>query len=107
MCFLSCKVLHYGKVRISFRNNKGHALAHRGGGHKKNYRLVDFYNIYWHLVGVVHFLSYDPNRSGFLAFLAYPNGVVSYVLAAKGLAPGSLIYSGFGASLRSGSRFYL
>lgn len=34
--------LIYGKKRISCRNNKGHSLAHRGGGHKKRYRIIDF-----------------------------------------------------------------
>lgn len=103
----SLSLFSFGKIRKSFRNNKGHALAHSGGGHKRRYILVNFKDSYWHMNGFVLSLHYDPNRSARLALVSYPNGVLSYILAPSGLCPGSVIYSGFNTNHTLGSRFYL
>lgn len=101
------KSLTHGKLRISFRNNQGKALAHRGGGHKRNHVLVDYVQPIWHLRGFVISLVYDPNRAARLACVSYSNGVVSYVLAPLGVYPGTTLYSDYNAEFTPGSRFYL
>ena len=101
------KKLVYGKNRIDFRNNKGRVLAHRGGGHKRLYRIVDFKRKIINLYGLVISLEYDPNRTAFIALVCYSNGVFSYIIAPMGIIPGSIIYSGYGASFTPGSVFQL
>lgn len=99
--------LIYGKKRISCRNNKGHSLSHRGGGHKKKYRIIDFSRNIWNVPAIVKCLDYDPNRSALIALLAYSNGFVSYIIAPFGVKPGDVLYSGVGASMTPGNCFYL
>ena len=80
------------KTNISGRNNKGRiATFHRGGGHKRLYRLIDFKRSVIDLEGYVIRLEYDPNRSAYIALIAYPNGKIVYTLAAQGLKPGDKI----------------
>lgn len=99
--------LTYGKSRIDFRNNKGRALAHRGGGHKRLYRVVDFKRQVINVPGIVINLEYDPNRTALLALVSYSNGIICYILAPFGITPGSIIQSGVGAPLTAGSAFPL
>lgn len=100
------KTFVYGKKRISFRDNQGHQLAHRGGGHKKNYLIVNFSDNIWHLPGLTLTIKYDPNRSARLALVSYPNGILTYIIAPAGCFPGFLFYSGFDATVTVGVRFY-
>lgn len=101
------KKLMYGKRRIDFRTNKGHALAHRGGGHKRLYRVVDFQRKLINVYAIVLSLEYDPNRTALIALVSYSNGILSYILAPMGITPGSIIYSGVNASVTPGSVFPL
>src|SRR5512136_2500834 len=79
---------HY-KRRISGRNNKGHlTIRHRGGGHKKLYRIIDFRRDKRDIPARVVSLEYDPNRSARIALLAYLDGEKRYILAPDGLAVG-------------------
>lgn len=101
------KKLIYGKNRIDFRNNKGRALAHRGGGYKRNYRIVDFKRNVINVYGIVLSLEKDPNRTAMIALVSYSNGIICYILAPMGIKPGSLVYSGVDAMFTPGSVFPL
>lgn len=100
--------LIYGKKRIDFRNNQGKALAHRGGGNKINFIIVDYKQFVWHVRGFVISLFCNSKRTAKLALVSYSNGLISNILAPAGLYPGSSIYSGYDAAFGSiGGRFYL
>lgn len=73
------------------RNNQGRiTVRHIGGGHKRRLRVIDFSrNI--NLEGVVESIEYDPNRSAFIALIAYQNGSKAYVVAPKNLKVGDTI----------------
>lgn len=100
--------LVYGKKRIDFRNNQGKVLAHRGGGNKLNFIIVDYKQFIWHVRGFIISIFCNAGRTGKLALVSYPNGLISHILAPAGLYPGTSIYSGYDATFSSiGSRFYL
>ena len=86
------------------RNNTGRMTTrHRGGGHKRRYRLVDFRR---NKVGVearVAAIEYDPNRSARLALLVYADGEKRYILAPVGLRTGDRVSAGPGADIRPGN----
>jgi large subunit ribosomal protein L2 len=68
------------------RNNLGRITSrHRGGGHKKAYRLVDFKRNKLDMPATVKRIEYDPIRSAFLALIEYEDGTLSYILAAQGM----------------------
>jgi large subunit ribosomal protein L2 len=74
------------------RNAYGRVTSrHRGGGHKRHYRIVDFRRKVLDLPARVQALEYDPNRTANLALIVYANGVKSYILAPKGLKVGDAI----------------
>jgi len=76
------------------RNNKGRlASRHRGGGHKKMYRIVDFRRDKLEIPGVVETLEYDPNRSSFISLIKYRDGERRYILAPSDLKVGQTIVS--------------
>jgi len=80
------------------RNSSGKMTAsHRGGGHKRRYRLIDFKR---NKSGVAEVLSieYDPNRTAFIALIQYADGEKRYIVAPNGLAVGSKISSDAGSS---------
>jgi len=84
--------------RRSGRNNQGVITArHRGGGHKRRYRVVDFRRDKDGVVGVVNSIQYDPNRNARIALLHYVDGEKRYILAPEGLKPGDKLLSGPGA----------
>ncbi len=92
------------KKRISGRNNKGHlTIRHRGGGHKKLYRIIDFRRDKRDIPAKVVSLEYDPNRSARIALLAYLDGEKRYILAPDGLAVGATVVSGDGADILVGN----
>jgi len=77
------------------RNNQGVITArHRGGGHKRAYRLIDFRRNKDGVPAVVHSIQYDPNRSARIALLHYVDGEKRYILAPEGLKPGDKVMSG-------------
>ena len=76
------------------RNTDGQISSfHRGGGHKKSYRLIDFKRNLYDLKAEVIRIEYDPNRSAYIALLAYENGNLSYVIAPENLLQGQIIVS--------------
>ena len=78
----------------SGRNNKGRiTVRHRGGGHKRKYRIIDFKRSKIGIVGIVDSIQYDPNRSSNLALIKYKDGDWSYILSPEGLKVGDTVVS--------------
>jgi len=76
------------------RNHHGKITArHRGGGHKRLYRVIDFKRRADGVAGVVESIQYDPNRSSNIALLKYGDGQKAYILAPAGLVAGDKVYS--------------
>jgi large subunit ribosomal protein L2 len=87
------------KRRKGGRNNQGKITArHRGGGHKRRLRLVDFRRNKDGIPAVVNSIQYDPNRSARIALLHYADGEKRYILAPEGLKQGQQVVSGEEAS---------
>ncbi len=98
------KKLTESKKRISGRNNKGRlSIRHRGGGHKKLYRIIDFRRDKKEIPAKVISLEYDPNRTARIALLAYADGEKRYILAPNGLAVGSSVVTGENADILVGN----
>jgi large subunit ribosomal protein L2 len=77
------------------RNNQGRITSrHRGGGHKRMYRLIDFRRDKDNVPARVHSVEYDPNRSARIALLHYVDGEKRYILAPQGLERGAEVQSG-------------
>lgn len=86
------------KRRKGGRNNQGVITArHRGGGHKRQYRLIDFRRNKDGVPAVVNSIQYDPNRTARIALLHYVDGEKRYILAPEGLKEGAKVLSGSGA----------
>ena len=83
------------KIRSSGRNNQGKiTVRHRGGGHKKAYRLIDFRRNKDGVSAKVNSVEYDPNRTCRIALLHYVDGEKRYILAPEGLKAGDSVVSG-------------
>ena len=82
-------------------------VRHRGGGHKRKYRIIDFKRNKEGIEGVVKAIEYDPNRSAFIALIAYLDGEKRYIIAPKGLNVGDRIQSGKGVPANVGNAMYL
>lgn len=92
------------KKRISGRDNQGHiSVRRRGGGHKRQYRVVDFKRDKDGIVGKVERLEYDPNRSAYIALILYKDGERRYIIAPKGLHAGSEVMSGAESPIKPGN----
>ena len=92
------------KSRISGRNNHGElTIWHRGGGHKRHYRIVDFKRDKMGIPARVATIEYDPNRSAFIALLHYADGEKRYILAPSGLKVGDKVVSGPEADIVTGN----
>ena len=86
------------------RNAYGRITArHQGGGHKRQYRLIDFRRNKDGVPAKVAHIEYDPNRSARIALLHYADGEKRYILAPQGIAVGQTITSGAGADIRPGN----
>jgi len=86
------------------RNNNGRiTVRHQGGGHKRQYRFVDFKRNKDDVVATVKSIEYDPNRSANIALIHYEDGVKSYILAPKGLKVGATVVSGSNADIKDGN----
>jgi large subunit ribosomal protein L2 len=98
-----------GKLQAgSGRNNNGRITTrHRGGGHKRIYRLIDFKRNKDSVPAVVESIQYDPNRSAHIALLLYADGERRYILAPKGLKEGAPIESGAQAPIVAGNALEL
>jgi large subunit ribosomal protein L2 len=86
------------------RNNRGViTIRHRGGGHKKRYRLIDFKRNKSGIEGIVASIEYDPNRNARIALINYLDGEKIYILHPKNLSVGDSIFSGSGSPLNIGN----
>src|SRR5215470_14329620 len=86
------------------RNNQGKITArHRGGGHKRRYRIIDFKRNKQGVPAKVFSIEYDPNRSARIALLHYVDGEKRYILAPNGLKVGDMVMSGPEAEIRVGN----
>lgn len=98
------KPLIASKQRISGRNNAGKlTVRHRGGGHKRHYRIIDFKRDKAGIPAKVATIEYDPNRSARIALLNYADGEKRYILAPVGLKVGMTILSGAEADILIGN----
>jgi len=94
--------------RSKGRNNRGViTIRHRGGGHKRRYRIIDFNRDKFGIQGIVAAIEYDPNRNARLALIYYTDGEKRYILHAKGLNVGDTIISGSGSPLQTGNNLPL
>ena len=86
------------------RNAHGHITTrHKGGGHKQQYRVIDFKRNKDGIVAKVERLEYDPNRSAHIALLLYADGERRYIIAPKGMVVGQDVMSGAEAPIKSGN----
>ncbi len=90
------------------RNNKGRiTVRHRGGGHRRRYRIIDFKRNKFGIEGRVTAIEYDPNRSAFIALIIYADGEKRYIIAPFGLKVGDLVISGEEVPLKIGNALQL
>jgi large subunit ribosomal protein L2 len=88
----------------SGRNAHGRiTVRHRGGGHKRRYRLIDFKRDKYGVPAKVASVEYDPNRSARIALLIYRDGAKRYILAPLGIRVGDMLMSGPDAEIRVGN----
>jgi large subunit ribosomal protein L2 len=88
----------------SGRNNTGRiTVRHRGGGHKRFYRVIDFKRNKLGIPAKVQAIEYDPNRTARIALLAYVDGEKRYIIAPVGLKVGDMLSSGPDADIRVGN----
>ena len=86
------------------RNSQGKmTMRHRGGGHKRKYRIIDFKRNKTGVEATVNSIQYDPNRTAFIALIEYKDGVKSYVIAQNGLQVGQKVVSGENAAPEIGN----
>ncbi|GAA0809347.1 MULTISPECIES: 50S ribosomal protein L2 [Ligilactobacillus] len=98
------KSLLVSKSKTAGRNSYGHiTVRHRGGGHKRKYRVIDFKRNKDNVPATVKAIEYDPNRSANIALLVYADGTKSYILAPKGLEVGQKVQSGKDADIKVGN----
>jgi large subunit ribosomal protein L2 len=92
------------KPRTGGRNAHGRKTArHKGGGHKQQYRIIDFKRNKDGVPATVHSIEYDPNRNCRIALLHYHDGEKRYILAARDLKVGDKLQNGQGADIRVGN----
>lgn len=90
------------------RNNSGRITTrHRGGGHKRRYRLIDFKRNKFDVGAVVTAIEYDPNRSARIALLQYDDGEKRYIIAPLGVKVGDRLANGELAEIRPGNALYI
>jgi large subunit ribosomal protein L2 len=86
------------------RNSHGVVTTrHRGGGHKRRYRIIDFRRDKFGVAAKVESIEYDPNRSARIALVVYADGERRYILASQGLKVGDTVMSGPQAEIRTGN----
>src|SRR5207249_5511745 len=98
------KTLLSPKPASGGRNSYGRKTArHRGGGHKQQYRIVDFRRDKDGVPAKVAAIEYDPNRNARIALLHYRDGEKRYILAPARVRVGDLLQSGHGSEIRPGN----
>jgi large subunit ribosomal protein L2 len=86
------------------RNNRGIiTIRHRGGGHKRRYRLIDFNRNKYNIEGTIASIEYDPNRNARIALINYEDGEKRYILHPNNVNVGDKVKSGSGSSLNIGN----
>lgn len=86
------------------RNNYGRLTSrHKGGGHKRKYRIIDWKRNKEEIPAKVTAIEYDPNRSAHLALLTYADGEKSYILAPNGISVGDTVVAGASADIKVGN----
>lgn len=89
------KSLLLPKRRTNGRNNNGHITCrHKGGGHKQQYRIIDFKRDKENIPARVASIEYDPNRTAYIALLNYVDGEKRYIIAPHGLKKGDMVSTG-------------
>lgn len=102
------KSLLLSKKRTGGRNNEGRmTMRYIGGGHKKQYRIIDFLREKDGIPATVKTIEYDPNRSARIALLFYADGEKRYIIAPHGLQVGQVVMSGKGVSPDLGNTLFL
>lgn len=103
------KSLTFGFKRTSGRNHAGQlVVAHKGGGAKRKFRLIDFDRVkFLGQKATVASIQYDPNRTANIALVEYESGVKSYILAPEGLESGQTIIADEKTPVRTGNRMKL
>ncbi|MDR2143740.1 MAG: 50S ribosomal protein L2 [Treponema sp.] len=98
------KSLTSGRAEKAGRGSNGRiSVRHKGGGHKRRYREIDFKRDKTGVPGKVVSLEYDPNRSANVALVSYADGDKRYIIAPKGLAVGAKITAGPAAPIEAGN----
>ena len=89
------KSLLVANHRAKGRNNQGRiTIRHKGGGHKRRYRLIDFQRNKYDVSGEVLSIEYDPNRNANIALVSYQDGEKRYILHPENLNLGDSVFSG-------------
>ena len=98
------KSLTSGRKERAGRDSNGRiSVRHKGGGHKRRYRTIDFKRDKIGIPGKVATIEYDPNRSANIALVVYADGDKRYIIAPKGLVSGARVLSGPGAPIEPGN----
>ncbi len=98
------KKLTEGLKSTGGRNNMGKMTArHKGGGHKRRYRLIDWKRDKFDMVGNVERIEYDPNRTAFIALIQYEDGEKRYIIAPQRLNAGDKVVSGQKVDVKPGN----
>ena len=98
------KALTEGLSQKGGRNSDGRiTMRHRGGGHKRRYRKIDFKRRKFNVPATVERLEYDPNRSAFIALVRYEDGEQAYILAPQRVSPGDKVVSGDRCDIKPGN----
>ncbi|MCB9988352.1 MAG: 50S ribosomal protein L2 [Rhodospirillales bacterium] len=98
------KTLTEGLKKTGGRNNHGRVTSrHIGGGHKRRYRLIDWKRQKWDMAATVERIEYDPNRTAFIALIAYEDGEKAYILAPQRLQVGDKVIAGEKTDVKPGN----
>jgi len=86
------------------RDNQGHISSrHRGGGHKRKYRIIDFKRTKFDIEATVERIEYDPNRTARIALIKYKDGELAYILAPQRLQAGDIVVASNNADIKPGN----
>ena len=96
------------KDKHAGRNSYGRiTVRHRGGGNRRNYRIIDFKRNKDGMPATVIGVEYDPNRSANIALIQYEDGEKAYIIAPIGLTDGDVVVSGEGADIKPGNALFI
>ncbi len=102
------KTLTVGLTKTGGRDNYGHVTSRRkGGGHKRKLRVIDFKRNKFDVNATVERIEYDPNRTAFIALIAYEDGEKAYILAPQRLKVGDNVIASSKADIKPGNTMQL